>query len=111
MHDPGILRPLPLRSLRVLGDVDSSPSYPFDSVDAFRILSPYSLDEAVIKAIPLSVFTCKVGGGGLLHDCAMCLLEFEDDDYIRTLSPSSMSAPCAFWSSEISRSKYLPNII
>ncbi|GER50406.1 RING/U-box superfamily protein [Striga asiatica] len=65
------------------GDIDSPP-YPFDPVDAFRVLSPYGLDEAVIKAIPLSIFTRK-GGGGLLHDCAVCLLEFEDDDYVRTL--------------------------
>ncbi|CAA0807575.1 RING-H2 finger protein ATL65 [Striga hermonthica] len=66
------------------GEVDSPP-YPFDPVDAFRVLSPYGLDEAVIKAIPLSIFTRKGCGGGLLHDCAVCLLEFEDDDYVRTL--------------------------
>lgn len=45
------------------------------------MLSPYGLDESIIKAIPLSVYTHKSG----LYDCAVCLLEFEENDYVRTL--------------------------
>ncbi|XP_076897693.1 RING-H2 finger protein ATL65-like [Bidens hawaiensis] len=43
--------------------------------------SPYGLDESVIKTIPLSIHTRKSS----VHECAVCLLEFEDDDYVRTL--------------------------
>ncbi|KAL0384137.1 UNVERIFIED_CONTAM: RING-H2 finger protein ATL65 [Sesamum radiatum] len=62
------------------GDVESPP-YSFDPTDAFHVLSPYGLDESIIKTIPLSVYTRKNG----FHDCAVCLLEFEDNDYVRTL--------------------------
>ncbi|KAK6159426.1 hypothetical protein DH2020_006740 [Rehmannia glutinosa] len=62
------------------GDIESPP-YPFDPTDAFHVLSPYGLDESIIKTIPLSVYTRKSG----FHDCAVCLLEFEDNDYVRTL--------------------------
>ncbi|KAL0356758.1 UNVERIFIED_CONTAM: RING-H2 finger protein ATL65 [Sesamum calycinum] len=58
-----------------------SPPYSFDPTDAFHVLSPYGLDESIIKTIPLSVYTRKSG----FHDCAVCLLEFEDNDYVRTL--------------------------
>ncbi|CAI9764387.1 unnamed protein product [Fraxinus pennsylvanica] len=68
-------------------DIDS-PSYSFDPTDAaFHVLSPYGLDESVIKTIPLSVYTRKRE----LHDCAVCLLEFEENDYIRTLPVCSHS--------------------
>ncbi|KAI3518561.1 hypothetical protein L1887_07366 [Cichorium endivia] len=46
------------------------------------MFSPYGLDDAVIKTIPLSVHTRKSS----VHECAVCLLEFEDNDYVRTLS-------------------------
>ncbi|XP_060168336.1 RING-H2 finger protein ATL65 [Lycium barbarum] len=60
------------------GDIESPP-YPFDP--AFHVLSPYGLDDSVIKTIPLSVYTRKSG----VNDCAVCLLEFEENDYMRTL--------------------------
>ncbi|KAL6494761.1 hypothetical protein OROGR_031561 [Orobanche gracilis] len=62
------------------GDIESPP-YPFDPTSAFHVLSPYGLDESTIKTIPLSVYARKSG----FHDCAVCLLEFEDNDYVRTL--------------------------
>ncbi|KAK4340296.1 hypothetical protein RND71_041758 [Anisodus tanguticus] len=62
------------------GDIESPP-YPFDPTDAFHVLSPYGLDDSVIKTIPISVHTRKGG----VHDCAVCLLEFEENDYMRTL--------------------------
>ncbi|GFQ03832.1 RING-H2 finger protein atl65 [Phtheirospermum japonicum] len=62
------------------GDIESPP-YLFDPSDAFHVLSPYGLDESIIKTIPLSVYTRKSG----FQDCAVCLLEFEDNDYVRTL--------------------------
>lgn len=62
------------------GDIESPP-YTFDPTEAFHVLSPYGLDESIIKTIPLSVYTRKSG----CHDCAVCLLEFEENDYVRTL--------------------------
>ncbi|PIN12366.1 hypothetical protein CDL12_15019 [Handroanthus impetiginosus] len=62
------------------GDIESPP-YSFDPTDAFHVLSPYGLDESIIKTIPLSVYTRKSG----FYDCAVCLLEFEENDYVRTL--------------------------
>ncbi|XP_047332585.1 RING-H2 finger protein ATL65 [Impatiens glandulifera] len=61
------------------GDIESPPynGSSFDLSDAF----PYGLEESVIKTIPLSVYTRKSN----LHDCAVCLLEFEENDYVRTL--------------------------
>ncbi|KAF5951667.1 hypothetical protein HYC85_009611 [Camellia sinensis] len=65
------------------GDIESPPynSPSFDPTDAFHLLSPYGLDESVIKSIPLSVYTRKSS----VHECAVCLLEFEENDYVRTL--------------------------
>ncbi|XAR72852.1 hypothetical protein NMG60_11019630 [Bertholletia excelsa] len=66
------------------GGFESPPynaSSPFDPIDAFHVLSPFGLDESVIKSIPLSVHTRKSS----VHECAVCLLEFEENDYIRTL--------------------------
>lgn len=62
------------------GDIESQP-YSFDPTDAFHVLSPYGLDEAIIKGIPLSAYMRKSG----FHDCAVCLIEFEENDYVRTL--------------------------
>lgn len=73
------------------GDIESPPYNPsFDPSDGFHVFSPYGLDDAVIKAIPLSVYTSKTfnkknGYDGDSHDCAVCLLEFEENDYVRTL--------------------------
>ncbi|XP_073027381.1 RING-H2 finger protein ATL65-like [Primulina eburnea] len=62
------------------GDIESQP-YSFDHNDAFSVLSPYGLDDSIIKTIPLSAYIHKSG----LHDCAVCLIEFEEEDYVRTL--------------------------
>lgn len=78
------------------GDLDSLPyDSPFDAAsDGVHVFSPYGLDDSVIKTIPLSIYTTTktttnkgIGGGGTHshHDCAVCLIEFEDDDYVRTL--------------------------
>ncbi|CAK9142618.1 unnamed protein product [Ilex paraguariensis] len=65
-----------------VGDIESqSLPYSFDPSDAFHVLSPYGLDESVIKTIPLSIYTRKSN----VHECAVCLLEFEENDYVRTL--------------------------
>ncbi|XP_004309937.1 PREDICTED: RING-H2 finger protein ATL65 [Fragaria vesca subsp. vesca] len=65
-----------------IGDLDSPP-YDSSSFDAFHVFSPYGLDESVIKTIPLSLYTAKTGLRS--KDCAVCLIEFEDDEYVRTL--------------------------
>ncbi|KAK9113203.1 hypothetical protein Scep_020722 [Stephania cephalantha] len=74
---------------------------------AFQLFSsPYGLDDDVIKTIPLSIYTVKSGRSNhsmnsylnsnskgsnssgrrsQSHDCAVCLLEFEENDYVRTL--------------------------
>ncbi|CAH9126154.1 unnamed protein product [Cuscuta epithymum] len=62
------------------GDIESIP-YSFDHTDRFHLFSPYGLDESVIKTIPLSIYSRKSS----VHDCAVCLIEFEEDDYVRTL--------------------------
>ncbi|KAL5562570.1 hypothetical protein UlMin_032317 [Ulmus minor] len=69
------------------GDLDSLPyDSPFDTSDGFHVFSPYGLDDSVIKTIPLSIFTSKNGiFRESVRDCAVCLIEFEDDDYVRTL--------------------------
>ncbi|CAL5385715.1 unnamed protein product [Camellia sinensis] len=65
------------------GDIESPPynASSFDPTDAFHVFSPFGLDDSVIKTIPLSIHTRKSS----VHDCAVCLLEFEDNDYVRTL--------------------------
>ncbi|XP_041015792.1 LOW QUALITY PROTEIN: RING-H2 finger protein ATL65 [Juglans microcarpa x Juglans regia] len=67
------------------GDLDSLPydSPFFEASDGFRVYSPYGLDESVIKTIPLSIYTSK--SNRERRDCVVCLLEFEDGDYVRTL--------------------------
>ncbi|KAL3843484.1 hypothetical protein ACJIZ3_000887 [Penstemon smallii] len=63
------------------GDIESPP-YLFDPGDAaFQLMPSYGLDESIIKTIPLSVYIRKSG----YNDCAVCLLEFEDNDYVRML--------------------------
>ncbi|KAF5745647.1 RING-H2 finger protein ATL65 [Tripterygium wilfordii] len=70
------------------GDLDSPPPFSspsfFDTADGFYVYSPYGLDDSAIKSIPLSVYTAKAASNRI-KDCAVCLLEFEDDDYVRTL--------------------------
>lgn len=68
------------------GGLDSPPPL-FDSPEGFHVYSPYGLDDAVIKTIPLSLYTTKNSNSfhKQIKDCAVCLLEFEDDEYVRTL--------------------------
>lgn len=62
-------------------DLDSlPPSDPFDLP-----LSPYGLDDSAIKTLPLSLYTSKTRPNNSPKDCAVCLLEFEDNEYVRTL--------------------------
>lgn len=69
------------------GNMDSPP-YPFHpSENAFHLFSPYGLDETVIRTIPLAIYNRK----SFVIDCAVCLLEFEDNDYVRTLPTCSHS--------------------
>lgn len=75
-----------------LSDIESPP---YDSSDGFYAYSPYGLDDSVIKSMPLSIYTTKKKSKSKgdrkrlivleAHDCAVCLLEFEENDYIRTL--------------------------
>ncbi|XP_023511773.1 RING-H2 finger protein ATL65 [Cucurbita pepo subsp. pepo] len=69
------------------GDLDSLPydSPFFEHTDGYHVFSPYGLDESIIKTIPLSVYTAKSRRDSRDRECAVCLLEFEDDDYVRTL--------------------------
>uniref|UniRef100_A0A5B6ZVZ3 RING-type E3 ubiquitin transferase n=1 Tax=Davidia involucrata TaxID=16924 RepID=A0A5B6ZVZ3_DAVIN len=62
------------------GDIESPP-YNFDPTDDVHVFSPYGLDQSVIKAIPVSVYSRKSN----VYECAVCLLEFEENDYVRTL--------------------------
>ncbi|EEF43329.1 ring finger protein, putative [Ricinus communis] len=68
------------------GDDLESPPPLFDSPEGFHVYSPYGLDDSVIKALPLFLFTTtKNGKQSIIKDCAVCLLEFEENDYVRTL--------------------------
>ncbi|XP_050231558.1 RING-H2 finger protein ATL65 [Mercurialis annua] len=69
------------------GDELDSPPPLFDSPEGFHVYSPYGLDESVIKTLPLFLYAGKKSfhKHGKDKDCAVCLLEFEDNDYIRTL--------------------------
>lgn len=70
-------------------DLNSPPATtffdsPLDDSSTFHVYSPYGLDDAVIKTIPLSLYTAKFKADNS-RECAVCLLEFEEDDYVRTL--------------------------
>ncbi|KAL4301711.1 hypothetical protein GQ457_10G022990 [Hibiscus cannabinus] len=62
-------------------DLDSLPPN-----DPFELpLSPYGLDDSAIKTLPLSLYSLKTRPNDSPKDCAVCLLEFEDNEYVRTL--------------------------
>lgn len=67
-------------------DIESPPS---DSSAGFRYLSTCGLDDSIIKTIPLSIYSAK--GKSKILDCAVCLAEFEENDYIRLLPICSHS--------------------
>ncbi|KAJ1690126.1 hypothetical protein LUZ63_014281 [Rhynchospora breviuscula] len=59
----------------------------FGSSSDYFMFSPYGLDDSAIKSLPTSLFS-KSKAKHLActnRDCAVCLLEFEDNDYLRTL--------------------------
>lgn len=62
--------------------------FPF-SADSYsdHILSPYGLDDAAIKTLPLSLFSRSKAKlpAATNRDCAVCLFEFEDGEWLRTL--------------------------
>ncbi|CAN1278275.1 RING-H2 finger protein ATL65 [Linum perenne] len=82
------------RRLRRRRQPNSSPSSTggdySDSPERFHIYS-YGLDESVIKNIPISLFN-KLSSqlpSPANRECAVCLLEFEFDDYVRLLPACS----------------------
>ncbi|CAN1133589.1 RING-H2 finger protein ATL65 [Linum perenne] len=80
------------RRLRRRRRPNSSPSSTggdySDSPERFHIYS-YGLDESVIKNIPISLFNKLSSPSPASRDCAVCLLEFEFDDYVRLLPACS----------------------
>ncbi|XP_065022813.1 RING-H2 finger protein ATL65-like [Musa acuminata AAA Group] len=79
-----------LQSTAAASDLESPP--PFGGAASFGsssdlFLSPYGLDDAAIKALPVSLFSrAKAKQLAVTNrECAVCLLEFEDDDTLRTL--------------------------
>ncbi|XP_020577980.1 RING-H2 finger protein ATL65 [Phalaenopsis equestris] len=62
--------------------------FPFSS-DSYsdHVLSPYGLDDAAIKTLPLSIFSKSKAKqpASTNRDCAVCLFEFEDGEWLRTL--------------------------
>ncbi|KAK7404467.1 hypothetical protein VNO78_05376 [Psophocarpus tetragonolobus] len=66
-----------------VGDLESLP---YESA-ALEMVSPYGLEETVIKTIPYSLYRGKYEARfeESRNDCAVCLVEFEDEDYVRTL--------------------------
>ncbi|XP_010487818.1 PREDICTED: RING-H2 finger protein ATL65-like [Camelina sativa] len=74
-------------------DLRSFSPFPFDSFH-YSSYSPYGLDDSVIKTLPLFLYSAASCTGKTTlgktsaadcRDCAVCLLEFEDGDYVRTL--------------------------
>uniref|UniRef100_A0A1J3CLK5 RING-type E3 ubiquitin transferase n=2 Tax=Noccaea caerulescens TaxID=107243 RepID=A0A1J3CLK5_NOCCA len=80
-------------------DLRSFSPFPFDSFH-YSSYSPYGLDDSVIKTLPLFMYSAAACTGksvssaavgktsavvGDCRDCAVCLLEFEEGDYVRTL--------------------------
>ncbi|MQL69982.1 hypothetical protein Taro_002276 [Colocasia esculenta] len=48
-------------------------------------LSPYGLDDLAIKTLPLSFYSAKAAKQFFYRECAVCLVEFEENDSLRTL--------------------------
>ncbi|KAF8085032.1 hypothetical protein N665_0685s0024 [Sinapis alba] len=77
-------------------DLRSFSPFPFDSFH-YSSYSPYGLDDSVIKTLPLFLYSAASCTGKSVSpasvgktpaaavDCAVCLLEFEEGDYVRTL--------------------------
>ncbi|KAL0743532.1 hypothetical protein Bca4012_085045 [Brassica carinata] len=80
-------------------DLRSFSPFPFDSFH-YSTYSPYGLDDSVIKTLPLFLYSAasctgktvspaaaagKTPAAAAAVDCAVCLLEFEEGDYVRTL--------------------------
>ncbi|CAH2053349.1 unnamed protein product [Thlaspi arvense] len=77
-------------------DLRSFSPFPFDSFH-YSSYSPYGLDDSVIKTLPLFLYSAAACTGksvsaaavgktsAAVADCAVCLLEFEEGDYVRTL--------------------------
>ncbi|OAY78854.1 RING-H2 finger protein ATL65 [Ananas comosus] len=57
------------------------------SSDYYYFASPYGLDDTAIRALPISLFSKSKAKhlAATNRECAVCLLEFEDDDPLRTL--------------------------
>ncbi|XP_074275385.1 RING-H2 finger protein ATL65-like [Silene latifolia] len=76
-------------------DTDSLPPLPLPLYDSdagggFYVYSPYyGLHDSVINTIPLTTYNSSKLD--LFEDCAVCLLDFEDGDYMRTLPHCSHS--------------------
>ncbi|KAJ4897841.1 RING-H2 finger protein ATL65 [Raphanus sativus] len=74
------------RRLLHLSSASTSSSHLRSPFDSFHH-SSYGLDDSVIKTLPLFLYStasCTVKSSSAV-DCAVCLLEFEDGDYVRTL--------------------------
>ncbi|XP_010532426.1 PREDICTED: RING-H2 finger protein ATL65 [Tarenaya hassleriana] len=73
-------------------DLRSFSPFHFDSFH-YASYSPYGLDDSVIKTLPLFLYSTAACAGGKsavsaagdCRECAVCLLEFEEGDYVRTL--------------------------
>lgn len=63
-------------------------AFPF-STDSYsdHLLSPYGLDDAAIKTLPLFLFSRSKAKqpASTNRDCAVCLFEFDDGEWLRTL--------------------------
>ncbi|KAJ0077626.1 hypothetical protein Patl1_36300 [Pistacia atlantica] len=69
---------------------------PPSTIPSTPSIYPTASTKSVIKAIPLSIFTTKNKTAAVkplqeARDCAVCLLEFEENDYVRTLPGCSHS--------------------
>ncbi|KAH7660923.1 Zinc finger RING/FYVE/PHD-type protein [Dioscorea alata] len=88
-----LLRPLlrrwRRRRRRLLIAISSPPPPAPSSDDYYLPLSPFGLDDAAIKSLPLSLFSKSKSKSLPIRDCAVCLFEFEDGDSLRTLPACS----------------------
>ncbi|XP_008809474.3 RING-H2 finger protein ATL65-like [Phoenix dactylifera] len=83
-------RRLLLQSTAAVSDLESPPppagGASFGSSSGY-FLSPYGLDDSAIKTLPLSLYSKSRAKhlAATNRECAVCLLEFEDDDSLRLL--------------------------